>query len=71
MNKEKLHWTFWVGIGFLIAGGISWAILLAGEGPPSFVEETITYSYGWVIFGIILIIYSTIKKIAKSKEPER
>jgi len=34
------------------------------------VEETITYSYGWVIFGIGLIIYSTIRKIVKSKEPK-
>ena len=70
MIKEKLHWTFWVGIGFLIAGGISWEILLAGEGPQSFVEETATYSYGWIIFGIGLIIYSTIRKFLKSKEPK-
>ena len=56
-----------MGIGFLIAGGISWAILLAGEGPPSFVEETATYSYGWVIFGAGLTIYSMIRKISRSK----
>ena len=68
MNKEKLHWTFWVGMGFLIAGGISWAILLAGESPPNFIEETITYSYAWIIFGMGLIIYAMIKKSIKSKE---
>ena len=71
MNKEKLHWTFWVGIGFLIAGGISWAILLAGEGPVNYIEETITYSYGWIIFGAGLIIYSSIRKIVKYREFKR
>lgn len=68
MNKEKLHWTLWVGIGFLIAGGISLAILLAGEGPPSYIEETTTYSYAWIIFGVGLIAYSTIRSILKSKK---
>lgn len=54
-----------------MAGGISWAMLLAGEGPPSYIEETITYSYGWAIFGAGLIIYSTIREIVKSQESKR
>ncbi|KAF6245104.1 hypothetical protein [Nitrosopumilus sp. b2] len=66
MNREKFHWTLWIGIGFLIAGGISLGILLSGEGPPKFIEETSAYSYAWIIFGISLVSYSIIKRILKS-----
>lgn len=68
MISQKLHWSFWVGIGFLIAGGIGAGILLAGEGPLSFVEETLAYSYAWIIFGIGLIIFSGIRRIVTSKD---
>ena len=68
LNREKVHWTLWVGIGFLIAGGISLGILFAGEGPPRYIEETAAYGYAWMIFGGSLIVYSIIRRILKSKK---
>lgn len=65
---KDMHWTFWMGIGFLIAGGISYAIAIGGEGPPSFIEEVSAYSIGWIIFGIGMVVFSFVKKMMKKKQ---
>lgn len=67
MEKNR-HWTFWMGIGFLIAGGISYAIVLGGEGPPSFIEQVSAYSIGWIIFGVGAIVFSFVKRTTKQRQ---
>ena len=57
-----------MGIGFLIAGGISFAITLGGEAPPSFKEEVSAYSIGWIIFGVGMVAFSFVKKMRNQKQ---
>ena len=61
MNNRKTRLVFWIGISFLIAGIVSFAITLEGEGPSSFIEELTGSSIGWIIIGISLIVFSLIK----------
>ena len=59
------HWIFWTGISFVVAGIVSVGITLAGEGPPSLIEELFLSSIGWTITGIVLTIFGLIKKSNK------
>ena len=59
----RTRWIFWAGVGFIIAGFISFIITLGGQGPPSFIEELSGSSIGWIIIGAVLIVFSIIIKI--------
>ena len=65
MNKSRFHWSFWVGVGFVIASLISFGVVLGGEGPPGLVEELFGYTVGWTVVGFALIAFSFLKNIVK------
>ncbi len=65
MEKSRFHWTFWVGVGFVIASLISFAVVLGGEGTPGLVEELFGHTVGWLIVGLGFIGFSFLKKILK------
>ena len=60
-----MHWSFWVGVGFVIASLVSLAVVLGGEGPSSLIEELLGYSIGWTVMGIALIAFSFLKNLVK------
>ena len=62
MKNQKIRGVFWAGVSFVIAGFVSLALTLGGEGPSSFIEEVLGSSIGWIIIGIILILFSLLKK---------
>ncbi|MFQ5781818.1 MAG: hypothetical protein ACE5GR_02025 [Nitrosopumilus sp.] len=63
MEKNRFHWTFWAGVGFIIASLISFTVVLFGEATPSLIEELLGYNVGWMIAGIVLVVFSFLKKI--------
>ena len=65
MDKSRFHWSFWVGVGFVVASLISFGVILGGEGSPSLVEELFGYTVGWTVVGLALIAFSFLKNIVK------
>ena len=63
-----MHWLFWMGIGLIISGVVSVAIILTGEGSPSFIEQTYVYSVGWIVAGVVLTIAGIVKQLLFKKK---
>ena len=61
MKNQKIRLIFWIGISFVIAGIVSFAITLGGEGPSNFIEELVDSSISWIIIGIVLTVFSLVK----------
>ena len=58
-----MHWLFWMGVGLIVSGIVSVGIILAGEGPPSFIQEVYVYSVGWIVAGVVLALAGIAKQL--------
>lgn len=56
------NWFFWAGVSFIVGGIISLALTLGATASLSPIEDTSSYSIGWMIVGVILIVIGFIKK---------
>ena len=64
-----MSWIFWAGLSFIIAGFISLAIIYAGEASPSYTEDLVSYSVGWILIGVFVLSFSVLKKkLVKSRK---
>lgn len=54
-------WLFWAGVSFVIGGTISLALNLSVQSTLTMLEDLTGYSIGWIVVGIVLIIYSKLK----------
>lgn len=54
-------WLFWAGVSFVIGGTISLALNLSVQSALTMLEDLTGYSIGWIVVGIVLIIYSKLK----------
>ena len=54
-------WFFWAGISFIIGGIISLALNLGVQGSLSMLEDLTGYAIGWMVVGVVLIIFSQVK----------
>ena len=59
-------WFFWAGISFIVGGIISLALNLGVQGSLNMLEDLTGYAIGWVVVGIVLIVFSLVK--SKKKE---
>ena len=59
-------WFFWAGISFIVGGIISLALNLGVQGSLNMLEDLTGYAIGWVVVGIVLIVFSFVK--SKKKE---
>jgi hypothetical protein len=59
---DMKSWFFWAGISFIIGGIVSFAITVGAGAPLSRFEDTTGYSFGWIVAGIVLIVYGAIKR---------
>ena len=54
-------WLNWAGISFIIGGSISLALNLSVQSTLTMLEDLTGYSIGWIVVGIVLIIYSKLR----------
>jgi hypothetical protein len=59
-------WFFWAGISFIVGGIISLALNLGVQGSLNMLEDLTGYAIGWVVVGVVLIVFSLVK--SKKKE---
>ena len=52
-----LNWFVWAGISFIIGGLVSWALTLGATGDLLLEEDLTGYSIGWILVGIVLIVF--------------
>ncbi len=60
-------WFFWAGISFIVGGIISLALNLGVQESLSMLEDLTGYAIGWIVVGIVLIVFS----LLKSKKEKR
>ena len=60
-----VHWLFWTGVSFIIAGFVSMAITFGGEAPQRLIEEFFGYSVAWIIRGVVLAVFGFVKETRK------
>ena len=58
-------WLFWAGVSFILGGTISLALNLSVQDSLTMLEDLTGYSIGWIVVGIVLIVYS---KFSSKKE---
>ena len=58
-------WLFWAGISFIIGGIISLSLNLVVQESLSMLEDLTGYAIGWIVVGIVLIIFSSLKSKKK------
>ena len=51
-------WIFWAGVSFILGGTISLALNLGVQASLTMLEDLTGYSIGWIVVGIVLIVYS-------------
>jgi len=51
-------WFFWAGVSFVIGGIVSLGLNLGVQGTLTILEDMTGYSIGWILVGIVLIVYS-------------
>lgn len=61
-----MKWLLWTGIAFVVGGLTSLAITLGATGQLHFLEDLTSYSIGWIIIGVALIIFGYLKKSKKT-----
>ena len=54
-------WLFWAGLSF-VGGMISFGLTFGATGFISIADDFTGYSIGWIVVGIVLIIFGLIKK---------
>jgi len=60
-----MKWLFWAGISFIIGGIISLSLNLGVQESLSMLEDLTGYAIGWIVVGIVLIIFSLLKSKKK------
>lgn len=60
-------WFFWAGISFVIGGIVSLGLNLGVQGYLTRLEDMNGYSIGWIVLGIVLIVYSVVKNKKEEK----
>jgi len=60
-------WFFWAGISFVIGGSVSLGLNLGVQVSLTRLEDMTGYSIGWIVVGIVLIVYSLVKNKKKEK----
>ena len=61
-----MKWIIWTGIAFVVGGFTSLAITLGATGQLHFLEDLTSYSTGWIIIGVVLIIFGYFQKSKKT-----
>lgn len=64
-----LRWLIWAGLAFIVGGVTSLAITIGVEGEFRPLEGLSSYSIGWIIAGIVMIILGFVMK-SKQKRVE-
>ncbi|MFB5607661.1 MAG: hypothetical protein ACE5RI_05735 [Candidatus Nitrosomaritimum yanchengensis] len=54
-------WLFWAGVSFIIGGTISLALNLSVQASLSMLEDLTGYSIGWIVVGVVLILFSKLR----------
>ena len=54
-------WLFWAGVSFIIGGTISLALNLSVQASLTMLEDLTGYSIGWIVVGIVLLIFSKLR----------
>ena len=60
-------WLFWAGISFVVGGIISLALNLGVQQSLSMLEDLTGYAIGWIAVGIVLIVFSLMKRKKEEK----